>query len=205
MPDVKDIRITEIAHYLLMHCFLMEADDNQVRNYHYLITNPAAFRELQDVFRPLGYQVVDNRAFRVIQLVSEYDYGRVLLTKFDSILLLILRLLYVEKIKGLHFDDRKVYVSVKEIQEEYNKLSIKRKLDKTLLLPSIRTLRKYNLAAPVGKAQELEQEDGQIQIYPSILVALSDTDLNRAGTRARDMLLQYASNKSEDDEEDSVE
>ena len=74
-----------------------------------------------------------HKALRVVQVISRYLSGRVELKKYESILLLILRLLYVQKRESLSTNENQVLVTVEEIKDEYDKLSFPRKLDQQLL------------------------------------------------------------------------
>lgn len=111
----------ELANYLLNHCFII-GNLETTREKYYLITNNE--EELQSLFRPLGYSIIINRNLRVAQLVNLHEMGRIEFQKYETILLLILRLLYVEKRETLSVSEQLVLVSVEEIEGEYNKLGL---------------------------------------------------------------------------------
>ena len=120
----------ELANYLLNHCFII-GNLESTREKYYLLTNNE--EEMQEIFRPLGYSIVINRNLRVAQLVNLHELGRVELRKYESILLLIFRLLYVEKRETLSVSEQLVLVTVEEIEDEYNKLNLPKKLDRRML------------------------------------------------------------------------
>ena len=87
--------VKEIANYLLNHCFL-PVQAEEMREKHYYAVNH--LEELRRVFKPLGYTVVYHTApLKVIALVNEFEGNQARLNKYESILLLIFRLLYLQK------------------------------------------------------------------------------------------------------------
>lgn len=175
----------ELANYLLNHCFVI-GNLEATREKYYLITNNE--EELQTIFRPLGYSIVINRTLRVAQLVNLHEWGRVEFQKYETILLLILRLLYVEKRETLSVSEQLVTVTVDEVEAEYNKLNLPRKLDRRTLEAALRTFKKYNLALAIDR---LENSSARIQILSSAMLALPEQAVTKADTQTREYLLQY--------------
>ena len=175
----------ELANYLLNHCFVIGNLDS-TREKYYLITNNE--EELQTIFRPLGYSVVINRTLRVAQLVNLHEWGRLEFQKYETILLLILRLLYVEKRETLSVSEQLVTVTVEEVEAEYNKLNLPRKLDRRTLEAALRTFKKYNLALAIDR---LENSSARIQILSSVMLALPEQAITKAYAQTREYLLQY--------------
>ena len=189
----------ELANYLLNHCFVIGNLDS-TREKYYLITNNE--EELQTIFRPLGYSIVINRTLRVAQLVNLHEWGRVEFQKYETILLLILRLLYVEKRETLSVSEQLVTVTVEEVEAEYNKLNLPRKLDRRTLEAALRTFKKYNLALAIDR---LENSSARIQILSSVMLALPEQAITRAYTQTREYLLQYeraSSNRAAEESSD---
>jgi hypothetical protein len=186
----------ELANYLLNHCFVIGNLDS-TREKYYLITNNE--EELQTIFRPLGYSIVINRTLRVAQLVNLHEWGRVEFQKYETILLLILRLLYVEKRETLSVSEQLVTVMVEEVEAEYNKLNVPRKLDRRTLETALRTFKKYNLALAIDR---LENSSARIQILSSVMLALPEQAITKAYTQTREYLLQYERAGSNSDVEE---
>ena len=103
------------------------------------------------------------------------------LLKYESILLLVLRLLYLQKRESLAANADEVLVTVEEVQTELQKMNLPRRLDQKTLENLMRTLRRYNLARPVGRLSGL---DSRIEVFPTVLLALPDADLADAAARA---------------------
>lgn len=187
--DIKE----EIANYLLNNCFLMGNVDTTREKYYYVINHEESFRQ---IFLPIGYTLVIHRNLRVVQLINNHGIGRVVLKKYESIILLIFRLLYVEKRESLSTSEDRVFVTVEEIKNEYEKLSLPRKFDKVFLEESVRNIKKYNLIQVVDRLLEM---DAKIQIYPSVMLAMPDTNISKAYEETAKLLAQYE-NSEEGDE-----
>lgn len=190
-----DIR-EEIANYLLNNCFLIGTVDSTRDKYYYVINHEESFRQL---FQPIGYTVVIHRNLRVVQLINNHGRGRLSLKKYESIMLLILRLLYVEKRESLSTSEERVVVTIEEIKNEYEKLNLPRRFDKVLLEDSLRNIKRYNLVHPLDKLLDM---DAKIQVYPSVILAMPDTTISKAYEETSKLLAQYVNSDEEDENDD---
>lgn len=190
--DIKE----EIANYLLNNCFLIGNVDSTREKYYYVINHEEAFRQ---IFQPIGYTLVIHRNLRVVQLVNNHGTGRLSLRKYESIMLLIFRLMYVEKRESLSTSEDRVIVSVEEIKNEYEKLNLPRRFDKALLEDSLRNIKRYNLVQPLDKLLDM---DAKIQIYPSVMLAMPDTTITKAYEQTSKLLMQYVNTDEEDEDND---
>ena len=190
--DIKE----EIANYLLNNCFLIGNVDSTREKYYYVINHEESFRQL---FQPIGYTLVVHRNLRVVQLINNHGTGRLALKKYESIMLLIFRLLYVEKRESLSTSEDKVVVTVEEIKNEYEKLNLPRKFDKVLLEDSLRNIKRYNLVQPLGKLLDM---DAKIQVYASVMLAMPDTTISTAYEQTSKLLAQYVNSDEEEENDD---
>ena len=190
--DIKE----EIANYLLNNCFLIGNIDSTREKYYYVINHEESFRQL---FQPIGYTLVVHRNLRVVQLINNHGTGRLALKKYESIMLLIFRLLYVEKRESLSTSEDKVVVTVEEIKNEYEKLNLPRKFDKVLLEDSLRNIKRYNLVRPLDKLLDM---DAKIQVYASVMLAMPDTTISTAYEQTSKLLAQYVNSDEEEENDD---
>ena len=114
-------------------------------------------------------------------LVNGHEGSQARLLKYESILLLVLRLLYLQKRESLAANADEVLVTVEEVQTELQKMNLPRRLDQKTLENLMRTLRRYNLARPVGRLSGL---DSRIEVFPTVLLALPDADLADAAAES---------------------
>lgn len=184
----------EIANYLLNNCFLMGTVDTTREKYYYVINHEESFRQ---IFLPIGYTLVVHRNLRVIQLINNHGSGRVILKKYESIILLILRLLYVEKRESLSTSEDMVFATVEEIKNEYEKLNLPRKFDRVLLEESLRNIKRYNLLKVEDRLSDM---DAKIRIYPSVMLAMPDVNINKAYEETAKLLAQYENSEDGDEE-----
>ena len=166
--------LEETANYLLNHCFVLGCVEEQRAKYLYIQDH---LNEVRAVFKPLGYAVLLYPA----ALVNEHEGSQARLLKYESILLLVLRLLYLQKRESLAASADEVLVTVEEVQAELQKMNLPRKLDQQTLEKLMRTLRRYNLARPVGRLSGL---DSRIEVFPTVLLALPDADLADAAAES---------------------
>ena len=111
-----------------------------------------------------------------MHLVNTLGYNRLSLKLFDSIILLILRILIDEKKRQLNPYD--IIAEVGEIQEKFMALKIRdRLIDRTTLNNSLRLFKKLNLIEPLDG--DLTREDSRILLSDALLLAVRAEDIRR--------------------------
>ena len=180
------------ANKLLNHCFLLKKKEDTKKDYVFVRQNLEMFVTYFDL---LGYDVKVNEDQGVIGLVNQFGTGRLELTKYESILLLILRLLYIEKRKELATFSEEVTVIMEEVREKYAMLKIKAKpyLDKGMERGFVKLFRKYNLIQNLDV--DVNQADARIVIYPSIIMAVTVENVNNYYEMTEQKLKDYAINR----------
>ena len=94
----------------------------------------------------------------------------------ESIILLILRLIYIEEQKKLTDN---VIVSVEEIYDRYFGLTGKR-LGKTDMRSAMGLMKRYNIIRNIDA--DMGNPDARIQIYISVTLATDSAELNKEST-----------------------
>ncbi len=183
------------ANKLLNQCFLLKKKEDTRKEYIFVRENKEMFAEYFDL---LGYDVKINEDQGVIALSGQYDTGRLQLTKGDSILLLILRLLYIEKRKEISSSYEDVIVLMEEIREKYALLKLKTKpvMDKGMEKRMVSLFRKYNIIRNLDS--DVNQADTRIVIYPSVIMAVTVDDINEYYTMTEKKLKEYSGEKNEE-------
>lgn len=162
-----------ICGRLLSSCFICKRNENTKADYYFVMRLRETFEEYLGV---LGLSLEISEQYGVIQLVSREGMGHASLKLADSIILLILRILYDEKKRELSLTD--VVVNVGDIQEKYLSMKVRDKqIDKTTMNNALRTLKRYNLVNLLDR--DMSQEDGRVLIYDSILMAVRVEDIQR--------------------------
>lgn len=170
-----------VCNKLMSTCFICRQNADTKSDYYFILRQKPVFARYLDV---LGYTLEINEEYGVIQLVNRENYNHLHLKLYESIILLILRLLYDEKKRELSLSD--VVINIGDIQEKYLSLKIREKqIDKTTMNNALRLFKRYNLVAILDK--DLLKEESRIVIYDSILMAVRVEDIKRAS----DMIALY--------------
>jgi hypothetical protein len=161
-----------ISNKLLSICFLCKKNEASKNDYYFILRHKEVFNSY---FKVLGFQIEINEEYGVAQLVNTLNYNRLQFKLFDSIILLLLRVLFDEKIRELSLVND-VVVTIGEIQEKFLALKIRDKLiDKTTLNNSLKLLKRFNIIENLDR--DLTSEDSRIIVYQSILMALRVDDV----------------------------
>lgn len=186
-----------VCNKLMSTCFICRQNADTKSEYYFILRQKPVFARYLDV---LGYTLEINEEYGVIQLVNRENYNHLHLKLYESIILLILRILYDEKKRELSLSD--VVINIGDIQEKYLSLKIREKqIDKTTMNNALRLFKRYNLIAILDK--DLLKEESRIVIYDSILMAVRVEDIKRVS----DMIELYRKGGAgnEDTEESSAD
>ena len=171
---------------LLNECFLLKKHKDTTAEYFYVINNKDAFVEY---FGILGYELTIDEQYGVIGLNNTTGTGRIHLSKIESILLLILRLLYIEKRRELSQSEDVIIIS-DEIYDKYNMLKLKR-LNKSVMRQALGKFQGYHLLGRLDP--DVANPSTRIIIYPSIFLAITVSSLEDMYNVAKEKLEKYES------------
>lgn len=196
---VQKEKFRKAANKLLNNCFLIKKKEETKQDYMFVTQNKELFIPYFDL---LGYQLQINQDQGVIGLANQFGQGRLQLTKYESVMLLIFRLLYVEKRKDLGTYSEEVTVLMEEVREKYRMLEVKAKpiLDKATERSVIALFKRYNLVKNIES--DVTKSDTRIVIYPSIILAVHVDDINSYYEMMKSKLSDYARGEDLDGEED---
>lgn len=188
-----------VANKLLNQCFLLRKREDTKKEYIFVRQNRELFLPFFDL---LGYDLKINEDQGVIGIVNQFGAGRLSLGKYESVFLLILRILYVEKRKELGTFTEEVTVLMEEIREKYAMLKIKAKpmLDKGNEKHMVSLFRRYNLIRNLDS--DVSQPDARIVIYPSIIMAVTVEDINAYYAMTEQKLREYAGGNADGESEE---
>ncbi len=195
-------RFRVAANKLLNQCFLLRKREDTKKEYVFVRQNRELFFPFFDL---LGYDLKINEDQGVIGIVNQFGTGRLPLGKYESVFLLILRILYVEKRRELGMFSEEVTALMEEIREKYAMLKIKAKpmLDKGTERHMISLFRKYNLIQNLDS--DVSQPDARIVIYPSIIMAVDVEDINAYYAMTEQKLREYAGGSTDGESEEDFD
>lgn len=171
MNVTQQNQFKDTANKLLANTFLCRDKKDNKENYYFLMSFKDVFDEF---FKVLGYEIVLDTATGSVMLEGASASNTLKLKRDESLVLLILRLLYHEKAKDTSLNDN-IVCTVADIHTKYDYLQIKRKLNKTDLISAVRLLRRYNLIEVTG---DITTSTCRIVILPTILMAIKSEDVN---------------------------
>nr|WP_305146584.1 DUF4194 domain-containing protein [Anaerovorax odorimutans] len=164
-----------ICNRLLSVCFLCKSNRTTRSDYYFILKYKERFSEYLGI---LGYRLEVNEEYGVVQLTNPQNYNRQNLKLFESIILLILRVLYDEKKRELSVSDE-VIVNLGDIQDRFLSLKIRDKMiDKTTMRNTLNLLRRFQIIETVDK--DLTDEESRVLIYDSVLMAVRVEDIKQA-------------------------
>lgn len=164
-----------VANRLLSQCFLCKGNAANRLDYYSVLKYRT---ELQDYLSILGFRLEISEEFGVVQLTNPQNYNRLNLKLYESIVLLILRILYDEKRRELSVSDE-VIVNLGDIQDKYLSLQIREKMiDKTTMRNALSLFRRLQLIETLDK--DLGSEESRVLIFDSIMMAVRVEDIKQA-------------------------
>lgn len=170
MTQGQKDQFKDTANKLLAYTFLCRDKRDNKEAYYFLMSYKQVFDEF---FQILGYEITLDMPTGSVMLSGAAASNVLKLKRDESLILLILRLLYHEMAKNTSLNEN-IVCSVSDIHEKYDYLEIKRKLNKTDLMSALRILRRYNLIEVSG---DLTSSSCKIVLLPTILMAIKSEDI----------------------------
>lgn len=203
--DGQREKFKAVANRLLNNCFVVKnkqgANKESRTDFFFILQHK---KEFSDYFEMLNYEILFDEIQCVIGLKNLQGTGRIQLNKIESIILLILRILFLQKKNDLNQQSDDIVVTMQEINDKFSTLDIKNKptLDKMTEVNFVRLFKRFNLIDNLDS--DVNQSDARIIIYPSILMAVPVENVNSYYEKMESRLAQYKGdvvNGSESDEE----
>jgi len=181
-----------VCNKLLSYCLICKQKEDTKKDYYFAEGHKDAISEY---FEPLGFELEINKSIKAAQLINKFGNNKISLKLIDSITLLILRILYQEKMQELSLS-QVVIVEIEEIQSRFMALGFKdRLMDKTLLRHALRTLKKFNIIETLDR--DITLSDARIIVYPTIQMIVRSENI----TSIYEKLETYKRKGVKDDEE----
>ena len=192
LTETEKEKFSRICNKILDKNFLIRQKESDKEDYFFVVGHLTLF---QNYFMLMDYMVTHYEADQIVALSTEANRNRTRLRRNDTIMLLVLRLLYQKKSKEAT-QLNQILVSVKDIQEELDRTSLfKGKIPKTELQTTMRMLKSYSLID--FQSSNLINDDTRVEIYPSLLRVVNIDDMTQLETQ-----LNAYSNGGDDDEDD---
>ena len=198
LGNVSKDKFRQNANKLLNECFILKKCADTKNCYYFILKEKELFSAYFDL---LGYDIVFNETFGVIALNNVYGTGRIRLKILDSILLLILRLVYIEEKKNLSQNEN-VVIYIDDLYDRYKSLKGER-LKKTDMRSALGLLKKYHIVNNLDA--DMGNPESRLEIYPSVVLSFDTAALNTLYDETKDKLNKYINtgdSENNADEED---
>ncbi len=156
---------------LLQTGFLARDKQDNKDMYYFVISYKKYFDEY---FQIMNYEIVLDRENGAIQLLHQDNQNLLKLNKEETIILLILRILYHQHLVDTSINDN-VVVSINDIHTYYDSLELKKKINKTDLVKILRLYKRYNIIEPIG---DITKSNSKVIIFPTVLFAINTQSIN---------------------------
>ena len=182
-----------VCNYLLSHSLLTRYKENNKKDYYFVENNILAINEY---FEILGFEVELNRNLKSAQLINKFGRNKLQFVLFESITLLILRILYQEKMQDLSLSEH-VVIEVEELQNKFIALGFKdRLMDKTSLKGTLGKFKRFNIIETLDR--DVTSGDSRVIIYPTIQMLVRSENIDIIYEK----LQSYKSKGGDDDYEE---
>lgn len=187
---------SRICNRLLSNCFLCKGNPTNRADYYFVLKYKDKFSAYLSL---VGYRLEINEEYGVVQLTNPQNYNRYNLKLYESIILLILRILYDEKKRELSVSDE-VIINIGDIHDKFLSLKIRDKMiDKTTLRNAISVFRRFQLVEALDK--DLSKEESRLIIFDSILMAVRVEDIKQAYDKLENYRKGAKTNEEADENE----
>lgn len=170
----KDVQDTfqKVANQLLTANYLAKDKKDNTKSYYFVVNYKQYFDEF---FSLLGDELIINNELSCVQLKNNYSQGNLRLKKEETFIILILRILYQEKLINTTMNNN-VSITIDEIHNKYQSFGFKRKIFKTELVAALRTFKKYNIIDNLGG--DLQMSSTKLMIFPTIALLIPVTNVD---------------------------
>ena len=162
-----------VCNKLLSCCLICRQKEDTKKEYYFTERYSEIINEY---FEPIGYELEINKVIKAAKLTNKYNINKIQLNLMDTIMLLILRILYIEKMQELSLSQF-IIIEIDDIQNRFIALGFKnRAMDKTKLRLALSTLKRFNIIDTLDNDMTLS--DSRIIVYPTITMIMKSEDIN---------------------------
>lgn len=157
-----------VLNRLLASTFIVRSQEDGRRDYYFAERHE---QMLAGYLRLMQWDLVVDRTHGVAQVINQAGGTRLQLRLMESVLLLLLRLIYEEKRRQLNITDE-IVCEVQEIHEKALSLRVREKavVEKKHLAGAFSVFKRHSLIEVLG--EEIHDPRCRIKLYPSLLFAV---------------------------------
>lgn len=179
---------------LLNETFIIKSAKRDTNDFYFLLEHISLFKAYFDL---IDFDVIYDQSRGLFYIQTKLDRNRYPLTKFETILLLYFRLKFYEKSKSVSLSEN-IYVSLGETMEDLKTYNIynneKKQTDYDKALRSLRRRKLIDFSSAIGEGM-------LIQILPSIMVVVTQDDIDSINRSLKAYEIEEGGSDDEDVEE----
>ena len=172
LNEKEQTTFSSLINKLIGVNYLTGEKEEDTNNYYFILNHFETFRSY---FELSGMDLRLYKENKIVVLKSD-NMNKLHLTRMQSAILLILRLLYHEKFHDISLSN-KIVVTQLDIRDKYEQIGIQgeEKLNTTNLAKIMSLFKKYNFVN--YKGQDFSLDDFSIIIYPTIQYAILSSEI----------------------------
>ncbi len=187
---------SRISNKLIHETFIIKGKENERNDYYFVQENLTLFRLY---FAVIDFEVINDISKGIIFIRTLADHNRVRLTKFETVILLILRKFYYMKSKEIT-STSKIIITLEDIVTEVRASQIFNADKKMATYRSaLKNLRQYKV---IDYEKRNILPESNIEILPSILLIITQEDIDAINARLKDFAKDKGEEADEEDNED---
>ena len=166
LPEKSQRDLPRVINRILGQVFLYQDKDEDKDDYYFIHRHRDACEAVLDL---AGYNLLHDDYHRIFQTVSEYSYCRARYKLDETLMIVVLRKLYEERIERLSLAQDPV-VTIGEVREEYRTITGKeRDLGITQYENLLRRLRTMGLIDTLdGRTIDVRDTDARLRLRGSV-------------------------------------
>lgn len=168
-----------IINRLLVSTFLLKQQEDGRRDYFFVERH---YDLIAGYLGLIGWELVLDRTYGIVHLINRQGGSRLQLRLMESVILLLLRLIYEEKRKQLTVTDE-IICEVQEIHDKALSLRVREKavMEKRYLREALSLLRRYSLIDVLD--EDFTNPRCRLRLFPSLLFAVKLDGLQELNER----------------------
>lgn len=173
LSEKEELRFKILVNKLINVNYLTSFKEEDKSDYYFIYNNLDCFKAY---FSLGGRELKHYKSQSVFVLESPYSQKQSL-SKISSLVLLLLRLLYVQKLQEISLENS-VNIILGDIQEKYEQLALGKveRLSKKEIEDSLKIFRKNNLI--IFRGNDFQNDDFVITILPTIQYVININDID---------------------------
>ena len=197
LNDSKKEEFSRLTNKLLSYNYICASRPRDLEDYYKII---ADFELYASYFALMDYVLENHNVDKVLNLYNLQNYNRYSFKKNESVILLLLRRFYYQKMQEVSLLDN-ITITLQQLHDAINATGIfDKRINKSELKEVFRVLKRYNIIDVTGNSDD---DNAVIIIYPTITYVLPVERLEQID----DILLDYqkrgdSSEKTSQDEVD---